>query len=340
MTQLISCPRVLTGTDDLGPGWVQVDGPLITQVGRGEPPRAADVRLDTGLLAPGLVDAQLNGAYGVDLAAADVAGWRRVATLLPQTGVTAFVPTFTTARLADLAASLRRYAAVRPEVDRLPGAARTLVAAGVRVAVGHSDADDATVQAAAEAGASLVTHLFNAQRPVHHREPGVVGAALSDERLTSGLIVDGHHVAACAVRIAFAAAPGRIMLVNDAVAAFGMPPGDYVLGGEPFTVSAGSEPPRRTDGTLAGAVGRLDEAIARAVDAGVPLQAAVEAATRVPADALGRSDLGRLAPGAAADLVWLAPSGRWPLRTRATWVAGRHGGWADGMIRADGMIVG
>src|SRR5205823_10473439 len=89
-----------------------------------------------------------------------------------------------------------------------------LAQAGVVVSVGHSDALAAVVAAAADAGARMVTHLFNAQRGLHHREPGVAGQALADPRLTSGLIVDLHHVSPAACAIAFAAAPGRICLVT------------------------------------------------------------------------------------------------------------------------------
>jgi N-acetylglucosamine-6-phosphate deacetylase len=166
----------------------------------------------------------------------------------------------------------------------------------------------------------MVTHLFNAQRPLGHREPGVVGQALTDSRLTSGLIVDLHHVAGPVCGLAFRAAPGRIALVTDAAAPAGMPPGEYFLGGEPVTLpDADGAPPVRADGTLAGSALRLDLAIGNAVTCGVPLPAAVAAATSIPADLIGRPDLGRLAPGVAADLVWLGPD----LRTRATWLGGQ-----------------
>jgi N-acetylglucosamine-6-phosphate deacetylase len=215
------------------------------------------------------------------------------------------------------------YVTLAPERSGALGAIRRLRAGGVRVAVGHSDATHRVVTAAADAGATLVPHLYNAQSGLHHREPGVVGAALTDPRLTAGLIVDGAHVLPAAVAVALAAAPGRVMLVTDAVAAFGMAPGRYVLGGEEIVLVDG-RPPRRADGTFAGAIGRLDDAIGRAAAVGVGLRTAVEAATRVPAAALGRPDLGRLAPGLTADLVWLAPQGPHPLRARATWVAGRR----------------
>jgi N-acetylglucosamine-6-phosphate deacetylase len=174
------------------------------------------------------------------------------------------------------------------------------------------------VLAAADAGATIVTHLYNGQRPLHHRDPGVVGAALSDPRFTLGLIVDLVHVAPTAVRVAFAAAAGRVALVTDATAALGMPPGRYELGGEEVTIEEG-RPPVRDDGTLAGASLRLDAAVANTVACGIDLEVALDAATRAPADALGRADLGRIAPDARADLVWLDDD----LRARATWVGGR-----------------
>jgi N-acetylglucosamine-6-phosphate deacetylase len=221
-----------------------------------------------------------------------------------------------------------------------------LAAAGVRDSVGHSDATAAQVSAAAQAGARMVTHLYNAQSPLRHREPGVVGQALTDPRLTCGLIADLRHVSAAACLIAFATAPGRIFLVTDAVASAGQPPGRR-LGGEPVETHdapplglAGPPPgapadpnpgpnpelpdavpaPVLADGTLAGSALRLDRAVANLVAIGVPLPTAVTAATRVPADLIGCPWLGRLAPGAAADLTWLGDD----LRTRATWIAGRQ----------------
>ncbi|HSK54482.1 MAG TPA: N-acetylglucosamine-6-phosphate deacetylase [Jiangellales bacterium] len=387
---LLQAPRVVEPTAGhsviRSPGWVLIDGDRVGATGGGDRPAAGEsgadapaTRLPDGVLAPGLVDAQLNGAFGVDFAAADDEGWAVVLRRLPETGVTATVPTLITAPLEELTAGLRAFTARRPRLDRQPGTARALgihvegpflaerrrgahraellcdptsdrvdalleagdggalsyltlaperehafdavrrlVAAGVRVAVGHTDATDDVVTAAADAGATLVTHLFNAQRPLRHRDPGTVGAALTDPRLTLGLIVDLHHVDPTAVRVTFGAAAGRVMLVTDSVAAMGMPPGTYELGGQVLEVVPG-RPPLREDGTIAGAAVRLDEALANTVACGVDLATAVDAATRVPADALGREDLGRLAPGALADLVWLTDD----LRTRATWVGGR-----------------
>ncbi len=224
------------------------------------------------------------------------------------------------AALIEAGGGLLRLLTLAPERPGALAAIDQLVAAGVLVSVGHSDATAAQVAAAADRGARMVTHLFNAQRPLGHREPGVVGQALTDERLTSGLIADLYHVVGPVCGLAFRAAPGRIALVTDAAAPAGMPPGEYLLGGEPITLPAAEgAPPVRHDGTLAGSALRMDVAVANAVRSGVPLVEAVAAATVVPADLIGRPELGRIAAGATADLVWLGDD----LRTRATWIAGR-----------------
>ncbi|MFP4148762.1 MAG: N-acetylglucosamine-6-phosphate deacetylase [Nitriliruptoraceae bacterium] len=377
--QVLSASRLLLDDVLVEDGWVSILDGRIQAAGTGPPPAAPTSRLDDGVLAPGLVDAQCNGAFGVDLVDADDAAWDLVLRSLPSTGVTAVVPTFITAPIPRLVDALRRaaariqaasedhppgrasalgvhvegpflnerrrgahdadllrdpddaaidalleaggdallYVTLAPERDGALDAVARFVRSGVRVAVGHSDASDDVVRAAADAGATLVTHLYNAQRPLAHRDPGVVGAALTDPRLTAGLIVDLYHVAPTAVRLAFAAATGRIMLVTDAIAALGMPPGRYDLGGRTTIVRDG-RPPVREDGVLAGSDLRLDEAVGNAVRCGIAPETALLAATRVPADALGRDDVGRIVPGARADLVWLGPD--W--RARRTWIAG------------------
>jgi N-acetylglucosamine-6-phosphate deacetylase len=378
---VISAPRVVTAGALLGPAAVAVSDGLVVGVTEGATHRGrpADVRLPSGVLTAGLVDVQVNGCFGVDLVGAEPEEWASVCRRLPETGVTAFLPTFITAPVPELVGALRRTAALLPALSsalgglgarvlgvhvegpflaprwhgahnsdwlcdpepaavmallaaapgllrvhtlapELPGAldaVRRFAAAGVLVSVGHSNATAAEVEAAADAGARLVTHLFNAQRPLHHREPGVVGQGLVDHRLTCGLIADLHHVAGPVCRLAFQAAPGRIVLVTDAVAAAGMPPGRYVLGGQEVVVDPGGLP-LRADGTISGSGLRLDDAVANVVAEGVDLLTAVEAATRLPADLIGRPDLGRIAPGAVADLVWLSDD----LRARATWIGG------------------
>ncbi len=221
--------------------------------------------------------------------------------------------------LITAGSGLLRLLTLAPERDGAIPAITRLTRAGVLVSVGHSDATAAQVAAAADAGARMVTHLFNGQRPMHHREPGVPGQALADPRLTSSLIADLRHVAAEVCSIAFTAAPGRICLVTDAAACAGMPPGRYLLGSETIILPEGDGvPPVRTDGTLAGSALRMDAAVANMVAAGAGLADAVAAASRIPADLIGRPDLGRIGPGAAADLAWLDDD----LRTLATWVDG------------------
>ena len=379
---IITSPRVvpaLPGSGVLEPGYVQLDGGRITGLGQGAPPGVPDLELGSGLLAPGLVDLQVNGYFGVEMSAADPDGWAVVMAGLPATGCTAFQPTFITSPLGQLAGALRkasrfsgalpgraarvlgvhvegpflataqrgahnpdwiipptaaavdellaagagllRLVTLAPEVDGGLAAVSRFTAAGVLVSVGHSDATSAQVAAAAGAGARMVTHLFNGQRQLESREPGVVGQALADPRLTSGMIKDTYHVAPAAAAVAFAAAPGRICLVTDASACAGSPPGEYLLGGEPITLPPGEGvPPHRPDGGLAGSALRMDRAVANMVDAGAQVAEAVAAATRVPADLIGRPDLGRLARGAAADLVWLDDD----LRAAGTWIAGER----------------
>lgn len=371
MRTVIAADRLITGGRELGQGYVRVENGTIAEVVSG-PCEDADVTLTGGVLVPGLVDLQVNGYYGYDMVDAREEGWHTVVGRLPETGVTAFLPTFITAPVKVQAEALRRTGELLPRLPKgarvlgvhlegpflserrkgahnaayltdatpealallletglvrlvtlapeRPGgldAIRTLVDSGVLVSVGHSDATAQQVAQAADAGARKVTHLFNGQSGIDHRKPGVAAQALADTRLHPGLILDLHHVDGVVCKLAFEAAAGRLVLVTDAASAAGMPPGRYELGGEPIDLPA-EGPPLREDGTLAGSALRLDDAIANAVRIGVDLATAVDAATRVPADLIGRADLGRLEPGAAADLVWLGDD----LRTRTTWVAG------------------
>ncbi len=157
-------------------------------------------------------------------------------------------------------------------------------------------------------GARMVTHLFNGTAALHHREPGVVGQALADSRLTSSLIADLHHVAGSGRR---AGIPGRtgqdLPGLPTRRPARGWPQGRYVLGGEPIDLAEGDgTPPVRADGTLAGSALADGRGVANMVAVGIGLPDAVAAATRIPADLIGRPDLGRIAAGAAADLTWLS----------------------------------
>lgn len=221
-------------------------------------------------------------------------------------------------RLLSLGRGAVAAVTIAPEIPGAERAIRRLHDAGAVVSVGHSDATAEQVHGAADAGASMITHVFNAQRGLHHREPGVPGAAFDDTRFRLGLIADLHHVAGPVVRLVFTAAPDRVVLVTDAVAAMGMPPGTYALSGEPAVVDSPGAPPRRLDGTLAGSSLSLDQAVRNVVGLGIPVSTALLAATRTPADVVGRADLGRLEVGAAADLVWWDDE----LRPQRTWIGG------------------
>lgn len=194
-----------------------------------------------------------------------------------------------------------RMVTLAPEADPGLGVTRWLAGAGVLVAVGHTTASEADVRAAADAGARVVTHLFNGMPPLHHRAPGVVGAGLDDPRLTPTVIADLEHVHATPLRIVFAA-KGEVAVVSDAVAA-----------------GPGRGAARRADGTLVGATTLLDGAVANLVAVGVPMARAVASVTVCPARLLGHEDRGILVAGARADLVALDPATG---ALRAVWLAG------------------
>ncbi len=199
---------------------------------------------------------------------------------------------------------LLRMVTLAPEQPGGLAAVRRLADAGIAVALGHSDATAAQATAAAEAGATAVTHVFNAMRPFAHRDPGLSGVALTDPRLRPCVIVDGQHVDAVAARLVFAAAGARTVAVTDSIALAGLPPGaSCCFGGARATLGPDGLG-RRDDGTIAGAGIVLDEGIRRMIRAGIDPAAVLHAATQAPADLVGRPDLGRLAVGALADLVW------------------------------------
>lgn len=221
------------------------------------------------------------------------------------------------ATLLDAGRGTVRQVTLAPELPGGLDAIRTVVAAGAAAAVGHTGADAELAARAFDAGATILTHTFNAMPGLHHREPGPVGAAADDPRVTLELIADGVHVHPQVVRIAFAAAPGRIALVTDAMAAAGAADGTYELGTLHAEVTDGIA--RLADGTIAGSTLTQDAALRIAVAAGVPLPTAVHALTAAPARAIGRADdLGALRPGFWADAVLLSPE----LAVQGVWCAG------------------
>jgi len=340
-------------------GVVVVEGDSITEVRTGDLdtdlPRAL---VDAAIVSPGLVDLQINGAFGLEVGA-DAAALRALAARLPETGVTTFLPTivsspperyretaaaFAGARgapgarmpglhlegplLGEERAGAHAGAAIRAAASTLddvldellaagavrlmtvaperPGALpliRRLREAGVTVALGHTDATFEQMTGGIDAGATLVTHLYNTMRGFHHREPGAVGAALLDDRVAVSLIADGIHAHPAALNLALRTkGPQRMVLVTDAVAAAGMPPGEVRLGGA--AVFSDGKAARLEDGTLAGSVLTLDRAVRVAVSrGGARLEEALTMASTNPARLLGLPKTGRLASGYDADLV-------------------------------------
>lgn len=183
-------------------------------------------------------------------------------------------------------------------------AIRQLVAAGVIVAAGHSNADYATVRAALDAGVRGFTHLYNAMSPLGSRAPGMVGAALDDADAWCGVIVDGHHVDPASLRIALKAKPrGKVLLVTDAMPPVGAADPAYVLNGE--TIVARDGICQTANGTLAGSALSMIDAVRNAVGMlGVTLEEAARMASTYPADFLGLAAThGRIAPGYRADFT-------------------------------------
>ena len=221
-------------------------------------------------------------------------------------------------QLCELAGAGRSMVTLAPECVPA-GFVRTVAASGVRISIGHSEASAATVMQAVADGATGITHLFNAMPPLSAREPGIVGAALAENRLTASLIVDGIHVDPIAVRAAFAAKGcERIALVTDAMPTVGASQDRFELVGRTIKLTDG----RLTteEGTLAGAHLDMATAVRNVVKlAQLPLEYALRAASLTPARFLGLDkERGTLAAGAHADLVAISEG----LNVVATWVDG------------------
>jgi len=208
--------------------------------------------------------------------------------------------------LLDTAGGRVRMVTLAPELDGGLDAVRRVVGYGAVAAIGHTDATYATTRAALAAGATAGTHLFNAMRPIHHREPGPIPALLDDDRAYLELIADGVHlppaILAGTIRRAGSA---RTLLVSDAMAAAGASDGRYRLGG--LDVDVRDRQARlASTGAIAGSTLTMAAAVRHAVQvAGVPLVDAIQAATATPAALLGLSDLGEIRAGGAADVVAL-----------------------------------
>jgi N-acetylglucosamine-6-phosphate deacetylase len=207
-----------------------------------------------------------------------------------------------------------KVATIAPEIDPDHALLQRFRALGVRVQLGHSCASYAQAKAALDAGAAGFTHLFNAMTGLHHRAPGLVGAALAEARHAE-IILDFQHVAPAAAKAALRAI-GGLYGVTDAVAAAGMADGQYRLGRH--TVMKAGDAVRLADGTLAGSVLTMDRALANFMALGLKLAEAARRISTLPAEYLGLADRGRILPGARADLVVVDGAGT----LRAVYVQG------------------
>lgn len=341
----LGAARVLRPDGSLRPGVVVIAGGRIERVddisGAGLPERT---------IAPGLIDLQVNGYGALDVASGSESDLDLLDRNLALAGTTSWCPTLTSRPLdwyeqwflahpdapgGEIGVHLEgpfisRAGAHDPEVLRppelewlaglpprvrlvtlapeLPGALEAIEMLRDRavVALGHSGASYERAVAAARQGAVLVTHVFNAMEPLRHRAPGLVGAALARDGLIPAVIGDGRHVHPSVLRLVLASGPA--VLVSDSVAfdRYGL------------SVSGGAA--RLADGTIAGSVITLADAVRISVDAGMALAPVLVAATAAPARVMGRPDLGVIEAGARADLVALGPG----LEIVGVWRAGRE----------------
>jgi N-acetylglucosamine-6-phosphate deacetylase len=205
----------------------------------------------------------------------------------------------------DAGDGLVRIVTIAPEV---PGAIELIkhaVSKGIIAAIGHTDAEYEQARAGIRAGARHAVHMFNAMRPFSHRDPGVIGAVLTDPEVTAEVIADGVHVAGAAIQVLLLAKGlDQVILVSDGIAATGMRDGSYRVGTLQVEVSGGVA--RNSEGKLAGSTLTLDRAIRTLVGLGVSLTDAIRMATLLPARRLGiAGKKGIIAPGADADIVAL-----------------------------------
>ncbi len=311
--------------------------------------------VDAAIISPGMIDLQVNGAIGHEVRdrPADVDA---ISTWLPNTGVSAWLPTIVTADEALYSRVFQAWSEIDVAVGAMPlglhlegpflSAARKgahqlryieaatdalfdswleqesialvtlaperegghrrirhLVERGVVVSLGHTDATSEQFREGVDLGATKATHLFNAMSPVHHRDPGAMVAAMLDDRLSAGIIPDGVHAHPDMIRLAIRTkGVDRMIVVSDMMTATGLGPGTYALSGQSVRVDNISA--RLEDGTLAGSILTMDEAIRNLVEWGevTPAQA-LHMATTVPARVLRDTTRGEIVPGRRADLT-------------------------------------
>jgi N-acetylglucosamine-6-phosphate deacetylase len=353
--------RIVTDHEVWPEGTVLIEGSSIAKVSR-KPLNADEVHEYPGcFVAPGFVDLQVNGSFGVDVAS-EPGRVPELSKKLLATGTTSYLPTLISSPLTlyretlPILARLAREGmpggaellgvhlegpfinvdkkgahpaehVVSPEVGllhelldlgpvrmltlalELEGAAelaRTAARRGVVVCAGHSNATFELAYRAFEGEVAGVTHLFNAMSPLHHREPGLPGAAFAHPRVACSIIADSWHVHPEVVALAFRAlGPDRLYLVTDAIAATGMEPGEYPLATRRVYLEEGV--PKLEDGTLAGSILTMDDVLRNVLAfTGCTVPEAIRMATATPASLVGVGGRkGRLASGYDADVTVL-----------------------------------
>ena len=209
--------------------------------------------------------------------------------------------------LQEFAGGHIRLVTLAPETEGAIDLITALRARGIKASVGHSNATTDEMIAGVRAGATHVTHLFNAMRELHHREPGPIGVGLTEDGVSVEIICDGHHLHPRVVDLAFRAKPeGKVVMVSDAVAALGLPEGPCEMFGVACVISGGAVR-LRDGGNLAGSCLSLDRAVRNVHEwlPWLPLGRILNAASSAPAAAIGEEQTGKIASGKQADLVIL-----------------------------------
>lgn len=378
---LITAERIVTGTEVLTDGWLEVSDGVVTALGSGQPDRDADHALGAVTVVPGFVDMHTHGGGSGAFPVATDAESLAARDLHRRHGTTSMIASLVSAHPAELLrqvavlteqvqdgllagihlegpwlsahrcgahepTALRdpeltevdavlaagqgtiRQVTIAPELHGAIPAIRRMVDAGAVAAIGHTNASYAEARAGVEAGATVATHLFNAMRPLNHREPGPIAALIEDDRVMLELICDGVHVHPALYRdVTRWAGADRAALITDAMAAAGMADGAYTLGALDVAVTDGVARVAGTD-TIAGSTATMDQVFRNAVlwssaPRDEALQVAVRQASINPAKAMGL-DVNGIEVGGRADLVILDDD------LRVTGVLHR-GAWVDGV---------
>lgn len=204
-------------------------------------------------------------------------------------------------KMQKLCGGIIRMVTIDPCLDGADEFIENCVAKGIKVSLGHTACDYETAVKANKLGADRVTHTFNAMNPLHHREPGLIGAAM-DTNMYMELICDGIHVHPAMVRMLYAAHPDRVVLVSDSIPVAGMPEGEYTSGGLNVMLKDGKA--TLANGTIAGSCVSLFECMRNAIKFGVPAEDAVNSATYLAAKSVGVEDVaGSIAVGRKAEFL-------------------------------------